>query len=302
MTGKLITLIGIPASGKTKWAREDSHHEFPGAVVIESDEYRQRLYGDPSIQGDNSKLFAIIHADILALLERDQTVIFDASNLIVKNRLHLLQTVAKTKCYKMAIVFATQMKICQVRNSNRNRVVPAHVINRMRESFTCPQTQEGFDEIRISYDYDPADYVLQDLFAEMATFEQDNPHHSMTLGNHVLKVVDAIGTTNPMLYYAALLHDNGKRMTKVFRDARGNPSEIGHFYNHENCGAYEALFYLNEIGLSEEKIIYICNLIQFHMRPYDAKTDKAKAKLLGLVGERMYRDLLILNDADRNSK
>jgi hypothetical protein len=34
------------------------------------------------------------------------------------------------------------------------------------------------------------------------------------------------------------------------------------------------------------------------MRPYKLETEKAKYKLLRLVGEEMYGDLIVLNEAD----
>jgi hypothetical protein len=193
---------------------------------------------------------------------------------------------------------ATQYKICLEQNKNREREVPENVIKRMRESFTCPQFNEGWDKIEIIYNYDIDDYRMSDYFEKVNAFDQENPHHTKTLGEHASTVGNALANKGDELCIAGFLHDNGKMYTKVFYNMKGDVSEIAHYYGHPNVGAYEALFYLNNIGTPEDKIIYVCGLIQFHMRPYDLDTEKSKDKLKRLVGEQMYNDLIVLNNAD----
>jgi hypothetical protein len=58
------------------------------------------------------------------------------------------------------------------------------------------------------------------------------------------------------------------------------------------------MFYLKNLDFVDKGIIYICGIIQYHMRPYKLETEKAKDKLMRLVGEDMYCDLIVLNKAD----
>ena len=294
-----IMMCGLVGSGKSFQAKKLALKY--NAVVIESDAVRKELYGDAATQGDNNALFNSIHKEIVRLLSEEKNVILDATNISYKHRVALLDKLKKINVTKACYLMATQYKTCLEQNKNRDREVPEYVIKRMRESFTCPQYNEGWDKIEIVYNYDKNDYDMDDYLKEIENFQQDNPHHTKTLGEHVKTVAQKIDTrreSTELLYYVALLHDNGKRYTKVFHNMKDEPSETSHYYNHENVGAYEALFYLKEFFDLPENILYGCGLIQYHMRPYKLETEKAKYKLLRLVGEEMYNDLIVLNKAD----
>jgi len=298
-----IMMCGLVGSGKSFQAKKLAL-EY-NAIIIESDAVRKELYGDAATQGDNNILFQSIHSEIARLLLEGSNVILDATNISYKHRTALLDKLKKLNVEKVCYLMATQYKICLEQNKNRDREVPEQVIKRMRENFTCPQYNEGWDKIEIVYNYDNANYDMDDYLKEIENFDQENPHHTKTLGEHVktvAKKIDERRESTELLYYVALLHDNGKRYSKVFRNMKGEPSEIAHYYNHPNVGAYEALFYLREIFDLSENILYGCGLIQYHMRHYDLNTEKSKNKLRLLVGEEMYNDLSILNMADKLEK
>ena len=290
-------MVGISGSGKSAFVKKLA--EVNNAVIIESDAYREKLYGSSDIQGDNGKLFEAIHQDIFHHLGWGVSVIFDATNISYKNRISVLQKLSKLDIRREVYVMATEYSICLERNAKRERKVPEYVIKRMRENFTMPQYNEGWDSIMIEYEYEKAHYNLLDYLKEIQSFGQNTPYHTHTLGEHTKNVFVQVclNSNNPLVGQAAILHDNGKRYTKVFRNARGESSEIAHYYNHEGCGAYEALFYLNNLSVPD--MVYVCGLIQYHMRPYMAKTERAVERLKSLVGEKMFSDLMILHEADK---
>ena len=100
---------------------------------------------------------------------------------------------------------------------------------------------------------------------------------------------------------AGLLHDCGKPYAKVFSDIHGNPTDISHYYGHDSIGTYEAMFYLNDKIVHNQDYINALVLINYHMRPYVAHTEKAKEKLRNTVGEDLYYFLEILHEADKNA-
>ncbi len=298
---ELIVLVGLPASGKSTWAKENADKN--NATIVSSDEYRKNEYGDESKQGDNHKLFEKIHVDILELLSQGKSVIFDGTNISFKHRKQFLDKVSKLEnVNKTCILFATSFDRCLDRNSKRERIVPESVIKRMRENFNTPMFSEGWDNIDIKFDYNSEDYDVA-TYLEMAdNFDQQNHNHSMTLGGHSRKVVELLVEDKHIgqgMLMTGALHDCGKPYTKVFHNMKDEPTEIAHYYFHENVGAYESLFYLNEELFSNEEILWHSAVINFHMRPYLCKTDKAIQKLVNTVGETMYEDLIILNRADR---
>jgi len=297
-----VMLIGLPSSGKSTHAKALADNRK--GVIVSSDEYRERLYGSESLQGDSNKLFETIQNDIVDYLQRgfSHDLIFDATNVSRKYRKPLLDRISKMpNIRKECILVATQYKKCIERNAKRDRVVPEAVIKRMRENFNVPTYQEGFDEISIVYDYDEQDYKVNDLLSKMDSFEQNNPHHSFTLGAHSRQVCQYLfeNVDIELLSYAGLFHDVGKLETGVYKDMKENSTEICHYYFHENVGCYESLFYLEEYGFNKEEVLKIATLILYHMRLYSTQTEKSKKKLLDTVGQEIYDWLWLLNRADK---
>lgn len=300
MSVTFTMLVGLPASGKSTYAKKlQEIYGLDKTVIIESDSYREKFYGSPEIQCDNNKLFEIIHLDILGELGDGKNVIFDATNISRKHRVALVQKLG-TDVVKECIIIATSYGRCLENNEKRSRVVPKVVIDRMWKSFQIPTYTEGFDIIDIEYNYDKDSYDIEEYLSFADNYDQVNPHHSMTLGKHSRKVAEIVSESkvDEWVRLAALLHDCGKPSTQVFTNMKGEPSEIGHYYNHENCGAYEAMFYFDNKIVRMKELLDAVALINYHMRPYDGKSDKAKEKLKSIVGEDLYYFLEILHQAD----
>lgn len=293
-----IMLIGLPGSGKSHIADLMSNGN---RIVISSDSYREKLYGNESIQGDNSVLFAQIEHDIIENLNLGYDVILDAVNIWRKHRVSLLQKIP-VGVWKEAVVVATQYGKCLERNAQRERVVPEFVLDRMVKSFQVPTYTEGFDFIDFIHYYNPEDYSVEEYLNFADGFDQENHHHSMTLGGHsrdVGRILKESGA-DYHVFLAGLLHDCGKPFTKVFHNMKGEPSDIAHYYSHENRGTYEAMFYLNNKVSNSDQYIEALALINYHMRPYMSKTEKAVLKLKSIMGD-SYNNLCLLHDADKRA-
>ena len=300
MKNSFTMLVGLVANGKSTYANKLSKL-YNNSIIIESDAYRKKNYGNESVQGDNNKLFEEIHNDILENLSLGSNVIFDATNLSRRNRLSLLNKLPKDVS-KECIIVATQYEKCLEQNRNRERRVPEEVIDRMYKSFQVPTFTEGWDLIDIEYNYNKEDYSIEEYLKFADNFDQKNYHHSLTLGGHSRKVGDLLREqkVDEHIYLAGLLHDCGKPMTQVFTNIKGEPSEIGHYYNHENCGAYEGLFYMDDKTTKMKDLIESVALINCHMRPYMAKTEKAVNKIKEIMGDSYYW-LELLHNADKEA-
>ena len=102
------------------------------------------------------------------------------------------------------------------------------------------------------------------------------------------------------LILATVLHDIGKEFTMTFKNKKGEDTEHAHFYEHHNVSAYEALFYLAERNLPMIRILDICQLIRLHMQPFFmGDSEKAKNKLINMVGQEFYDRLMLLHLADK---
>lgn len=84
-TPALVLLVGLPASGKSTFARRLA--PLIDAVILESDVLRRLLFESPQHGDSESKrLFRAIHAVTFRLLLDHRSVIVDATNLREKHR------------------------------------------------------------------------------------------------------------------------------------------------------------------------------------------------------------------------
>jgi predicted kinase len=296
MTAKFYMMIGLPASGKSTIAKDIATRN--DAVILESDSYREKEYGDASVQGDNVSLFRKIKVDAIMNLTDGMNVVFDATNLSRKKRVEFIKVLGGIDVHKIAVLCATPFEVCVEQDKMRERTVGSNVIDRMRRSFNPPVKAEGWDEIEIRYaDVDSKYKSITSFFDEANTFEQNNPHHSMTLGAHCRMVAELlhdefVGGCD--LSIVGLLHDNGKLYTKT-TDVETN---ISHYYGHAEVGAYECLFYLSGMDCTYEDVLFYSAVICYHMRPYQMKTEKAKKKFYNAVGEDIFTAVVKVNRAD----
>ena len=128
----LIMPIGIPGCGKSTFM---CHlNEKYGIPVVSSDSVREELYGDESIQGDSNQVFNIVYKNINNHLENEGVCILDATNVTRKVRIKAIKKTNPTQV--IYILMDNNIHQALSRNSKRERVVPKHVIIRMRQSFT----------------------------------------------------------------------------------------------------------------------------------------------------------------------
>lgn len=89
-------------------------------------------------------------------------------------------------------------------------------------------------------------------------------------------------------------------ITKTHINARGEDDGDCHYYQHHSVGAYDSILYLFNEGYETNDIIYISNLIYFHMHPYmswkQSKSVERRTKIM--LGEDLYDDIMKLHEAD----
>lgn len=298
----LEMLIALPAAGKSTYAKNLMKKD-PNIVVVSSDAIRKELYGSEEDQSHNQEVFNEVFKRTRAALANDLHVIVDATNLSRKRRIAFLKQF--NNCEKKATVFAIPFEICCERNNSRERTVPQYAMDRMYRSFEPPHWAEGFNFIEVIH-YESPVLSIEDVLAENIKCEHDNPHHSLSCGKHCLATERAARifcedeNWEPelanLIAKAARYHDVSKYKCKVFHNMKGEPTDIAHYYNHENVSAYDYMAY--EAGMeSEYNTIVIANLIANHMVFYTGET--AIQKRRDIYGVGFWSMLEILNKADR---
>ena len=297
---KFIQMMGLPASGKSHYAKEIALKE--NASIHASDELRKELFGDGEANDKNGELFTELHRRIKDDLKQGKSVVYDACSISYKRRKIFLEELKHIDCEKECCFVATPYEKCLEQNKSRERFVPEYVIKKMYLNFYIPQYYEGWDRINIIWNTEGYKFDTHILFNGengLNYINQDNPNHTLTIGQHCFKCHDLCeGQLHDFeLNMAALYHDIGKRFTKQFKDAKGEPTDIAHYYQHHLVSAYESMFYMQ--GFEDDTILTIVNYIQWHMQPFFIQSEKAKNKFIKLVGQEVYDKILILHEADK---
>jgi predicted kinase len=142
---KCFLLVGIPASGKTTYAKQLA--TVTGSIVLSTDEIRKKLYGSENIQGNWKEIESELHKSIKRYIALKIPVIVDATHTKPEHRKPLLKLSSHIKwsCYWLD----ADLNECLERNQARTRTVPTHVIKAMHKQLklTPPSITEGFDNI-----------------------------------------------------------------------------------------------------------------------------------------------------------
>lgn len=299
-------LIGVPGSGKTRWSKQYEDK----CVLLSSDAIRGELFGSEDYvctKEENEKVFNLMQQRTNAGLFEGKNVIYDATNLRKKNRIHLLRSIKKIDCIKQCVLLITEYDICLKQNASRERKVPEDVIWRMYTNFQPPHKSEGWDEINIVYNADFSKYDYSKVYVQTKDFDQENKNHKLSLGDHLRETTKYVceKTMDLNLIMAATLHDIGKLKTK----ARLEDGEC-HYYQHHCVGAYDSILYVAgdilklgnilTVDLMSDRMIEISNLVFYHMHPYMAwgHSKQAKEKDKTLLGEAMFNKIMLLHEAD----
>lgn len=267
-------MVGLPYSGKSYFVNK---YKAENDIYISSDDIRKELYGDESDQTNPNKVFDIMYKRTCKALSENKSVWYDATNIKSKYRIHLLNSLKHKfsdvhyKCY----IMCTPLKILLIRQQNRDRFVPATVIDKMLRQFEVPMYYEGWDEIELVRMSDIITRFNADRYLETnRNIAHDNPHHTLNIFEHMQlastsyheDMVKENNVEEHIIYNTLKYHDIGKYYCKTFVDAKGIKSNIGHYYNHENVGAYYIL--TSNIINSDYALLIIAWLINNHMKFY----------------------------------
>lgn len=265
-----LMLVGLPGSGKSTYIKRYFNQNLS---VHSSDAIREELSGNVNNQDINKQVFDLLHKRVKEDLKNGISCVYDATNISWKRRKAFLESLNGINCWKVCHLIATPYEVCLERNQQRERVVPDDVIRRMYLNFDIPWYNEGWDDIKIVYTQSNFDSYYGDyinFLTDYEDFEQNSKWHSESLGNHCMKTVQYVQSRAADLNLlneretniAAILHDCGKPFVKAFKDSRGNDSEFAHYYNHENVGAYNSIFYRKAAGVDS---LLIAALVRYHM-------------------------------------
>ena len=309
----LILMVGLPGSGKSTIA-ELLHNDYKDSVILSTDKIREEFFNDVNDMSNNDMVFNMLHDMIKDNIKSCRTTIVDCCNISMKSRRPIIDIGKRLNCTICAYIVPTLIDECYRRNSLRERKVPDNVIDKMYHGFQIPFYKEGFDIIKIHYANKPIESItFEDIYKPCITFKQNNPNHPEDILDIHQKFVyqkylryHGIETScNPDLHSnfgllsGVLLHDIGKLFTKK-TDEEG----ISHYYGHANVGAYYLLSTfanntVNNVYLSNNNLLELCFVPNYHMLPYSWKDKKTHKKYKRIFGVYLYNTLINFNNIDK---
>lgn len=148
----------------------------------------------------------------------------------------------------------------------------------------------GIGAERVLTDFADVLFTVLPELEPMHGFDQRNPHHDYDVYTHTLKAAAAC-PPEPVLRWAALLHDSGKPHTFT-EDARG-----GHFYGHAAVSVEIAARALKAMKCDRKRYDRVLLLIEHHDTVMNG-TEKQLKRIVRRIGAEAARDLLLLHKAD----
>ena len=300
----LYLMVGLSASGKSSIA--EALTKFHNADLVSSDAIRGEL-SFVEDQSQNEEVFKIFHKRIRDGLNAGHSVIADATNITIKSRKQIIDIAKRIPNVEIVcVLMATPYFTCVERDRKRSRSVGEKVIEKQFKRFQIPFYEEGFDDIvivRTMPSYYNTSRTLEALRYIMETFDQMNPYHKYSLGEHSDRVFYKFSEVPAYINYShgALFHDLGKLDTRTI-DENG----VAHYYNHENVGAYQYLilkFYSDDYVTNKKYKDTMLNdtfLINYHMMPFAWKEPKTVEKYKKIFGEEKTEMLIFFNECDRS--
>jgi putative nucleotidyltransferase with HDIG domain len=142
--------------------------------------------------------------------------------------------------------------------------------------------------------------LMQEILPEMEkTFgvEQKSPgrHHIYDVGTHSLLSLKNCPSTDPLVRFAALIHDIGKAQT--YKKLENGTIT---FYNHEVVGTKIAKRIAERLRFSKKQQEKFIKLVRWHQFTLDEnQTDSAIRRFIRRVGKENIQDMLDLRVGDR---
>lgn len=127
-------------------------------------------------------------------------------------------------------------------------------------------------------------------FNKTLSVDQKNPAHIYSLDDHILFAVKNT-KKDPILRWAALLHDIGKPQTFTVDD-----KGVGHFYGHADVSALMSKQILKDLNFPNDFTKRVCELVKYHDRQLN--TEKAIKKFLSEHSPELLKEVYEIQIAD----
>ena len=217
MTKKLLMLKGLPASGKSTYAKE---LESQGWARANKDDIRKEFFPDYTFKNEKEVVY-MEDAEIIAELREGNNVVVDDTNFAPKHQARL-EKIAKEEGAEFEVLFIdTPFEECIKRNKKRPNSVPLEVIMNMYRQYIAPYREKA-----IEYNDSLEEAIVVDVDGTLAHICDRNPYDaSLAMGD---SLDDAVSNIVNMAYghgYKVIVltgrHSGHLQVTTEWLEAKG---------------------------------------------------------------------------------
>ena len=188
---RLLMLRGLPASGKTTYAKE---LEATGKWFrANKDDIRKSYFPDWTFK-DEAEVMAMEDADIIAELRDGNNVVVDDANLHPKHVIRLME-IAKNEKAKFQIKdFDTHVEECIKRNERRAEKIPKEAILEMHNKYLN-------NDKKVEYNDKLEECIIVDVDGTLAHIDPNSPRNPYDASRAMEDVLDdAVANVVAMAY------------------------------------------------------------------------------------------------------
>lgn len=180
---KLLMLKGLPASGKSTYAKE---LESKGWARVNKDDIRREFFPDYTFK-DEKEVVYMEDAEIIAELREGNNVVVDDTNFAPKHQ-QRLEKIAKEEEADFEVLFIdTPLEECIKRNRKRASNVPMEAILNMYRKYIAPYREE-----HVTYNDKLDEAILVDVDGTLAHIDGDNPRSPYDASRAMEDVLDDV--------------------------------------------------------------------------------------------------------------
>lgn len=214
---KLLMLKGLPASGKSTYAKE---LETQGWSRVNKDDIRKEFFPDWTHKDEKEVLY-MEDAEIIAELREGNNVVVDDTNFAPKHQPRL-EKIAKDEGADFEVLFIdTPLEVCIKRNRKRPNSVPMEAILTMYRRYIAPYRDE-----KPEYDDKLEETIVVDVDGTLAHIVDRDPYDASRAMEDQLS--DAVSNIVSMAYghgYHVIIltgrHSGHLQVTKDWLQANG---------------------------------------------------------------------------------
>lgn len=143
----LILCCGPSGSGKSTWIQK----HLSEYTIVSLDQIRAELTGDATNQSANSRVRQIARERLKPLLQHNQKIVWDATNLRKDFRRTLIQLGLDYGAWVTLLVFHPDEATCHQQNEQRKRQVPRAILQHQLEHTEWPSDDEAHNIVFIGH-------------------------------------------------------------------------------------------------------------------------------------------------------